>query len=257
VEKAMPSFDQTPDAPQSFGFKIMWFALKTSDPASVVDAFGLGETTPANWESGLAAVYSRDRSQGDDAWLFVSPPISGWILAASSSLPNPTVETHHDIGRKFDALFSRLMARFDDVQFFGSHRVVDFVAWARALNGKPMRIFAWSGSDGAVLANVGEQTAEEARLGFANLSGLSPLDAVDKMFAIAEEQETETDKLIASGLSPRDARARVRQNGLPFPDEIDVLKLAALWSIDPTVLEDKDYPLGLGLAARLPENLRQ
>jgi hypothetical protein len=36
----------------------------------------------------------------------------------------------HDIGRKFDVLFSRLTKRFADVQFFGSYRVVSFVAWA-------------------------------------------------------------------------------------------------------------------------------
>jgi hypothetical protein len=27
----MPSFDQTPDAPQPFGFKILWFAVKAAD----------------------------------------------------------------------------------------------------------------------------------------------------------------------------------------------------------------------------------
>ena len=79
------------------------------------------------------------------------------------------------------------MQRFDDVQFFGSHRVVDFVAWARAVKGKPTQIFAWSGSDGAVLANIGEQTPEEAKLGFSNLSGLSPSDTADKIFAIEQD----------------------------------------------------------------------
>jgi hypothetical protein len=82
-------------------------------------------------------------------------------------------------------LFSRLMRRFDDVLFFGSHRVCDFVAWARAVKGKPIRIFAYFGSEGEVLANVGEQTAQEAKLKFANLSGLSPSDANDEMYRIA------------------------------------------------------------------------
>ena len=56
------------------------------------------------------------------------------------------------------------MQRFDDVQFFGSHRGVDFVAWARALNGKPVRIFAFADE---VMANFGKQTPEEAKLAFA------------------------------------------------------------------------------------------
>jgi hypothetical protein len=245
----MPSFDQTPDAPEPFGFKILWFAVKAADPASVLDALEFGEATPANWVSGLAAAY------GD--WIFVSPKVGDWVLVAGLSLPYPTIETHDDSGKRFDVLLSRLMQRFDEVQFFGSHRVSDFVAWARAVKGKPTRIFAWSGSNGAVLANVGEQTPEEARLGLANLSGLSPSDATDKIFAIEEEQSAEEEKLVASGLSRREAIKLARKKlGGGFPTETDVVELAALWSIDPSRLEDQDHPLGLGLAVRLPDNLK-
>jgi hypothetical protein len=179
-------------------------------------------------------------------------------LVVGSSLPYPTNETHHNIGARFDVLFSRLMKRFDDVQFFGSHRIVDFAAWARTLHGKPLRIFAYLGEIGEVLANVGEQTLEEAKLGFANLSSLAPSDATEKIEAIAEEQGIEEDKLVASGLSRREALARVRQNGRgAYPNEIDVVELAALWSINPVQLSDQDHPVGLGLAARLPKNLMQ
>jgi hypothetical protein len=189
--------------------------------------------------------------------VFVSPPVDGWVLAVSAWFPYPVaIDAHHDIGEKFDVLFSRLMTRFGDVQFFGSYRGVGLVTWARALGGAPMRIFGCA--DGGVLANFGEQTSEEAQLGFANLSGLSPLDAGDKIFAIAGEQGAEKDRLIASGISFRDAQARVRENGRDaIPDETDVTDLAALWSIDPTRLSDQDHPRGLGLAARLPNNLMQ
>jgi hypothetical protein len=251
-EKAMPSFDQTPDKPEGFGFKVLWFAIKALDPASVLDALEFGEATPTNWASGLAAVY------GDDGWVFASPPIGGWILVVGSRLPYPTNENHDDSGKRFDVLFSRLMQRFDDVQFFGSYRVSDFVAWARAMKGKPTRIFAWSGSEGAVLVNISEQTPEEAKLGFANLTGLSPSDAADKIFRVAGEQQDEADALVASGLSRREALARVRQNGRGgFPSETDVVELAALWSLDPSRLQDQDHPIGLGLAARLPKDLMQ
>jgi hypothetical protein len=139
----------------------------------------------------------------------------------------------------------------------GSHRVVDFVVWARALNGKPIRIFAWSGSDGVVLANFGEQTPEEAKLGFANLSGLSPPEARDRMLELAGKQHDEADRLVESGLSLKEALAKVRQNGRDAePDEKDAIDLADLWSIDPSRLE-KSHPVGLGLAARLPKDLAQ
>lgn len=37
VEKTIPAFDRTPDLPQSFGYKVSWFAVRTNDPAQVID----------------------------------------------------------------------------------------------------------------------------------------------------------------------------------------------------------------------------
>jgi len=256
----MTSFDQTPDTPQQFGYKVSWFAVKAPDPASVLHALKLAEATPSNWASGLAVVYSRSRES--DPWVFVAPPVSGWVLAVSTSWPYPVAgeapsqtEYQYDIGRKFDVLFSRLIKRFDDVQFFGSHRVSGFVTWARALNGEPVRIFAYADE---VMANVGEQTAEEARLGLANLSGLSPSDASDRMFEIANEQDAEVERLIAGGLSRREALARLHQDSRDaIPNETDVTDLAAFWSINPAEALDQDDPTDLGLAVRLPKDLVQ
>ena len=255
---ALPSFDQTPDKPQSFGYKVSWFAVKTSDPTSVLGALEFEEATPANWASGLAAAAAIGPSQRSAPWVFVSPPVSGWVFVVGFWLPYPVAPTgrHHEIGKKFDVLFSRLMKRFDDVQFFGSYRVVDFTAWARALRGKPVRIFAYA--DGEVLANAGEQTPEEAKLRFANLTGLSPADAGDKISKIGEEQEAEEDALVAKGLSRQEALAKVRENGRdPIPDEDDVVELAALWSIDPRQLSNQEHLRGVGWAARLPKNVMQ
>jgi hypothetical protein len=245
----MHSFDQTPDKPQAFGYKVIWLALRTSDPQAVVDALELEAATPANWQSGLAAVYEGDR------WVFVSPPLGGWILAIGGSLPYPTNQVEDDNGRNFDAMFARLMERFDDVQLYGSHRVTDFVTWARALNGHPVRVFSWTGCEGAVLANIGEQTSEEASLRIADLSGLSPADAGEEIFRLAEEQNVEQDALVATGLSVREALEKVRQSsGSAFPDETDVIKLAGLWSLDPLRLSEQDHPPSIGLVARLPQS---
>jgi hypothetical protein len=250
----MPLFDQTPDAPKLFGFKISWFVVRSADPASILEALEFGEGTPANWASGIAASHGDAPSGG--SWVFVSPPVGGWIFVVGASLPYPTVETHHHIGKRFDELFSRLMKRFDDVQFFGSHRVVDFVTWARAVNGTPTRIFGFA--DSAVLANVGCQTPAEAKLGFLDLGGLSPSDATDNMFRTAEEQDEQRDALIATGLSRPEARAKVLEKGRHgLPDETYVIDLAALWSINPLRLSEQDQPPSVGIAARLPENLAQ
>jgi hypothetical protein len=249
----MASFDQTPDRPEPFGYKIFWFALKAPDAAAVLDALGLGEGTPANWSSGLAAVYGQPSAA--ERWLFVSPPVDGWRLAISTSWPYPTVMARPDIGTRFDAFFAGLMARFDDVQFFGSHRVTGFVTWARALNGKAVRKFAYA--DGQVLINFGDQTPEEHELGLVDLSGLGPHEAGDAIFRAAGEEEEAEERLLAEGLSLEEARARLDEAGRsPFPGEEDVVDLAALWSIDPTKLADRDHEPALGLAARLPNDWR-
>jgi hypothetical protein len=67
----MPSFDQTPDKPAPFGFKISWFAVKATDPAAVVDALEFKEAMPANWASGLAAAYWDGESR--ECWAFCVP----------------------------------------------------------------------------------------------------------------------------------------------------------------------------------------
>jgi hypothetical protein len=89
------------------------------------------------------------------------------------------------------------------------------------------------------------------------LTGLLPSGAGDYIFKMAEEQGAEENALVASGLSRREALARVRQYRRAIPGETDVVKLAGLWSIDPTKLLNEDQPLGLGLAARLPKDLAQ
>jgi hypothetical protein len=253
-QQKAPRFDQEADLPESFGYKVSWFAIKTSNPVSVLDAFAFGEATASNWSSGLAAAYGGER--GDDRWVFVSPPVGGWVLAISRVWPYPTVQTHHDIGVRFHRVFSRLIERFDDVQFFGSYRVSDFTAWGRALDGKPSRLFAWG--DGEVLMNDGNQTLEEAVLGLVDVSGLSPLDAGNEIFRLAEAQNEEEERLIAGGLSHNEAHAQIQNKARRiFPAEDDVTDLAALWSIDPSLLSEQDHPPGLGWAVRLPDDLGQ
>jgi hypothetical protein len=99
----MPSFDQTPDVPKTFGFKVLWFAVKAADPASVLDALEFGGAMPANWASGLAAAYG-DRQSSDD-WVFVSPAISGWVLVVGSSLPYPQSKLSMRSGRDLTCCF--------------------------------------------------------------------------------------------------------------------------------------------------------
>src|SRR5262245_926652 len=123
-----------------------WVAVRASDSASVLDALEFGPGKEANWTSGISAAYDYPTE-----WVFVSPPVEGWVFVAGGSLPDPFIEPSRqldprsaDSGRKFNVLLSRLIEPFDDVQYFPIHRVAGYVAWARASQTRPMRIFSFS-----------------------------------------------------------------------------------------------------------------
>ncbi|WP_157651172.1 hypothetical protein [Dechloromonas denitrificans] len=225
-----PSFDQIPDRPEDFGYKVNWFAVRASDLNSVVTALEIGSGAPANWASGMAAAYGRTGGTNKGPWIFLSPPVNGWIFVVGSSLPYPVMHTpdrHGGIGQKFDTILSRLTDHFSEVQFFGSYRVVGFVAWVRAQRDLPLRVFSFG--DGEVYTNIGNQTLEEARLKFLDLSGLSPRAASERLFSVEGK----------------------------LPDETNVLQLAALWSLDPGKLSEIGHQPSLGLVVQLPKALAQ
>lgn len=254
-----PHFDSTPDLPETFGYKIKWFAVRADHPAAVLEALGIVAEAPANWACGMAAAYRWSSAENATKWVFASPAVEGWVFLMGVSLPYPinTIDGDHcGIGRAFDVVFARLKSRFEEVQFFGSHRVVGFVAWARAIRGTPERVFAYG--DGDVYANIGEQSPEEGALGFPRLDGLSAFDATDRIFELADEQSARRDALVASGVPAREALVQSREGKADaLPDEEDVVKLAGLWSVDPRQLDEpgRAQEPGVGLVARLPEGL--
>jgi hypothetical protein len=112
---------QDPDLPQGFGYKTCWLAIHTHDVEAVVKHLHLTNIRKANWHTGLQAAYS---SQHD---VFVSPSVQGWIFVVGCAFP--------DIGHgsspcEFTRFLQHIGAHFEDVQYFGTHRVVEYQAWA-------------------------------------------------------------------------------------------------------------------------------
>lgn len=225
------SYDTSPGRPEDFGYKVSWFAVKSTNSTDVASALGFTDGAPANWAAGLAAAYASSGNSVGRKLIFISPPVNGWVFVVGSALPYPvTLTSNRDdvvIGQKFRTLFDRLSGQFEDVQFFGSYRVVDFVSWARATQGKLLRAFSFA--DGTVYANVGMQTKEEEQLHFPNLSSLSTDAATERLF---------------------EADGRL-------PDEDDVIKLAGLWSVNTEQLSANPVSTQTGLVVQLPEDLAQ
>jgi hypothetical protein len=146
-----------PDQPRPLGHDMAWLAVKTSDASAVIAALGLTGLRPANWSSGIAAIYDPEISGG---LVFVSPPVKGWTIVAGESLPLPPGPSFVD---KIGPVLDRLSLGFPAVQYFAAFPVIDIYAWARFEKGRRVRSFAIS--DSGVLWNAGKPSDAERRLG--------------------------------------------------------------------------------------------
>ncbi len=213
-------FAQVPDGPVAFGCGMAWLAVRTDDPAELVDALGLEQAEHCNWNSGIGAVY--------DDWLgasrvFVSPAVDGWVFAVGLALPHPLGAGFAD---KCTPMLVDLGGRFAEAQYFFTYPLIDYYAWAKVRDGRLVRAFAVS--DEGIVWNKGRPSREERALGL-------------KLFEL------------------RGVRGRKGDAGgemILHPTEDHVLRLASRWSIDPTTLNEGHAPAGLGYIAVAPHGWR-
>jgi hypothetical protein len=125
-----------------------WLAVKASRASVVQAALNLHRPTPCSWEEGLA--------EAREDKLFISPPISGWVLVVGPGLPEPAEDV--DACYRFLAGLSRKLGH---LQFFSVSRVVNYHCWALMERGHVFRAYAWAGE---TLWNQGPVTAAEKEL---------------------------------------------------------------------------------------------
>jgi hypothetical protein len=202
-----------PDGPQPFGYKTSWWAVRAASCEAVATALGLKPRRSANWASGVAASYR--------GWVFVTPPIGGWVLVTSRDLPDLIEHDPASLGE--GSPVSNLAARFEEVQCFVTHRVVEYHAWLRFQGGVCVRAYAYLGERGETLINFGEDTPEEEEL--------------DYNFDDDDSQLAEGDL----GIIPPQV-----------PGEDEVMALAALWSVSPVDLDPGTGGRGVGIVGLLP-----
>ncbi|HTA21192.1 MAG TPA: hypothetical protein VK989_17995 [Polyangia bacterium] len=190
------------ERPRSFGPRTVWLAFRGATPQAVAKALDLREVAPIAWTGGLVGAYA--------GRVFVTPPVDGWVLATSTRFPDTGGGEHPDGATP---LLARLSRQFDEVQYFGTHEDIGWVAWARYANGAATRKFAYLGGHGVILWNEGDPSPEERAL---NLD-----------FSVKA----------------------LRDGGLP--EEANVFALAAKWSVDPSKLGER-LDAGSGLGGVLP-----
>lgn len=208
------SVDVEADQVVSFGFKTDWLAIKSNSPEAVLAKLPIEHVQIANWASSFKIMEEGDYRNPLQA-VFVSPCIHGWVFVVTRlSLPQPNQT------EAFDALMNPLLQAFSEVQYFGSYRVVGYVAWAKAENGQWQRQYAEM--DGEILTVLGAQTAAEKALGLVDIR----LDADDDVY----------------------------NAWLESWDEETPAKLAEAWSINPLQLEDMNLPPSKGWLGCIKKN---
>lgn len=232
----------------AFGFKQHWLAIPDSDPSAVATALGLRKIRPATWAEGIARLDGAEPNI--DQTVFVAPPIERWTLAIAGTRGIPQAEDPNWI-----PFLEHLSASQGHVQYLGTHRIVGYVAWARAENGRLVRAFAYSGESGRTLVNLGQPTLEESELG---IDFLDERTASDNEIKAHKERTTELERAIHQYTLQREPETLnelersivdrlINKYNMSLPSEDSVMLVAGLWSIDPSQLEHLGEVAELGL----------
>ena len=186
-----------------------WLAVKSRNVHAVQSALALQDVRPCFWADGLSGVSEQK--------LFISPPVSGWVLVMGSALPNPCDD--EDAAYRFLLPMSRKLGH---VQLFSVSGVFNQHAWVQVEMGRVLRAYAWSGK---TLWNQGEPTPVEKELGL-------------KCYDYAQPAPT----------------ASFGHGDAGFGNSDKVHLLAARWSIDPDEIDDQFIEHALGIVGEPARN---
>lgn len=205
-------FSTTADQARGFGYKTIWFAVKSTETEKIALTMGLKDTHACNWEQGISESYNGS--------VFVCPPIDHWTLVCGDCLPNgSSLESIESVNK----MLQKLSQTFGEAQFFGTHRVVEYHAWGKAKDGKILRYYSYLGESGENILVEGEADAFEQSLNLGN--------------TFSEEAKAED---------------YLEREDILWPNEETVMQVAANWSINPTILDERtDVAPAMGILGKM------
>lgn len=199
VESQSSGVAKTSGSPVSFGFKLAWVAMHTTDATAVAQALQLKGLQRCSWQQGVDGAYEQS--------VFVTPSIGGWTLVVGRPLPFLDGEASVQAA---EALVSQLSRQFGEAQYFSSHRIIEAHGWIRGLHGQIVRAYAHVGEQGETVVATGKSSAAE------------PATLVNTR-SLAAQRDT----------------AYLERPELTSPSEELVMQIAAQWSVDPTSLDTR------------------
>ncbi len=206
VQKEQP-INMIEDQPIGFGYKCIWFAVKTTDKERVSKIIGLKKQMPSNWEYGIKRAYENS--------IFISPEIQGWTFVVGWGLPDGSSTSSMS---EVTTLLNALSKEFGEAQFYVSHRVVEYHGWIKSWEGQIVRSYFYLGEQVKNIEIFGEATEVEKGYKLVNT------------FSKEAQHDSYWDR-----------------EDLTYPDEELVMRIADSWSIDPSKLEEYKGSNGLGI----------
>ena len=159
----LPDSAMIPDYPEPFGYKSLWFAVKTTNKSRLAEIFGLVNSCDCNWTVGIQRAY--------EGGVFITPSIGDWTLICGNGL------LIYDKNNRQKLLLNQLSAEFGSAQFFATHRVLDYHCWMKAERGKLIRCYQYSGEKGENLEVAGQETDIEKSLHLINTFSVEAKDS--------------------------------------------------------------------------------
>jgi len=184
-----------PDFPCQFGYKSSWYAIKNESPVSVIEKLGLDIICESNWNFGFEYIYNHKNA------VFLSPKLDDYVLVIGlGDVAIETIKKHAKL--------------FGGMQYFASHRVGSYYAWAKFIEGEIVHAYGYCPeTEETVFWDEGMLTAEEIKLGF---------EAFPKK---GDEIKWEEDDI--------------------YPNEEHVIEIAKAWGFNPA-FEDGEHEKSTG-----------
>jgi hypothetical protein len=182
--------------PFYFGYKSCWYVVKTSQTNELAkyiqelnnDLLKDSLFRVPGWQVTISANYN--------GWTFLFCELNGDSPEGCNILK---------------AFLIQLSKEFTEAQFFGTHRVVEYHCWAKAVNGELIRLYSYVGESGENICITGAPTEAESKYNLENT-----LDEI-----IRDDSYYEN-------------------NNITFADESIVMEIAGKWSYDPTKFSKED-----------------
>ncbi len=143
------------DEPVSFGYKNLWFAVKTSNKEELAHLLGLKILGKSNWINGIKQAY--------DNRIFITPEIDGWTLICGTGFLGMFDKDSVDV-----SILNLLSSKYGEAQYFYTHRITEYHIWAKSQNGQLIRYYSYIGELGENLRIEGNPTEIEKGLKLVN-----------------------------------------------------------------------------------------